>query len=490
MHKVGAMKFTKEAVSVRKSLVLGLACSLAVALAAGCGGSGHVSSQDEVPVVVTMHDAPPTGVTVLSFTVQVTGIKLEGAGISNANVLSNPVTIQLQNLQAGNDILAQTSIKAGTYTDAIITFGSVSATVENESGSSETVGTTTCASASVCQIVPTISQMSTTISSSPFPLTLTAGTPVDLSIDFNVNSSIGSDLSVTPSVTLSASTTALADSNLADIGGVTGTVTSTGTNQFTVTDSATGNSLTLNTGTSTTFGGFSSCTASPEDATCLTKGQTVNVNFGVGDSSPTSLAASAVNLDSGITNGVQATVVAVDPVTQQFTVVVTGTSGTSNGVAVGDEETVTAGTGATFGVESNGATLPAGLDFNGTSNLLVGQTVELDASSVSGANLTADEIMLAPTQFTGTSGTVNGSNVTINGLNGLFTNSGTTAIVADTGTTTTFGGVTGVTGLTNGDEVTVGGLLFGTPTAPVIVAGVVNDQTDLDEEPAAIVARK
>jgi hypothetical protein len=478
---------------VRKNFFLYLACPLVLALAAGCGGSNHgtTGAQNEVPVVVTIHDAPPTGVTVLSFAVQITSIKLEGSGSSNADLLSSPVTVQLQNLQAANEILAQSSAAAGTYSSAVITFGSVTATVQNESGAAITVAGTSCASASVCQISPTISQMSTTFSSSPFPLTLTAGTPVNLSLDFNVNSSIGSDLSVTPTVTLTASTTPLSDSNLADIGGVTGTVTATGSNQFTVTDSATGNSLTLATGTGTTFGGFASCTASPQDSTCVQKNQIVNVNFGVGDGNPTALTASSVNLESGFSQGIQGTVVAVNPSTQTFTVVVTGTSGSVSGVTVGQEEMVTAGTGATFSVESNGATLPAGLTFAGTSNLLVGQTVQLDASSISGSNVTADQVMLAPTQFTGTSGTVNGSNVTINGLNGLFTNAGTTTITADTGASTTFGGVTGVTGLTNGDEVSVNGLLFSTPTAPIVVTQAFDDDTTLaGTTPAVVVAGK
>jgi Domain of unknown function (DUF4382) len=477
---------------VRKKFFFILACPLVLALAAGCGSSNHgtTGAQNEVPVVVTIHDAPPTGVTVLSFAVQITGIKLEGSGSSNANLLSSPVTVQLQNLQTGNEILAQSSAEAGTYSSAVITFGSVSATVQNESGAAITVGGTNCATASVCQITPTINQMSSTISSSPFPLTLTAGTPVNLSLDFNVNSSVGSDLSVTPSVTISASTTPLSDSNLADVGGVTGTVTATGSNQFTIMDSATGNSLTLNTGSSTTFGGFSSCTASPEDATCVQKNQIVNVNFGVGDANPTTLTASSVNLENGFTQGVEGTVVAVNPSTQQFTVVVTGVSGSVTGVQVGDEETVTPGTGATFSVESNGATLPSGLNFTGTSNLLVGQNVQLDASSISGSTITADQVMLAPTQFTGTAGAVNGTNVTINGLNGLFTNAGTTSITADTGATTTFGGVTGVTGLTNGDTVSVSGLLFDTPTAPIVVTSAFDDDTTLAGTTPAIVARR
>jgi hypothetical protein len=485
--QAGAVKVkSREAVNVRKNFSLILACPLVLALAAGCGSSHHgtTGAQNEVPVVVTIHDAPPQGVTVLSFAVQITSIELQGGSTSGStnnsgNLLSNPVTVQLQNLQTGSEILAQSSAAAGTYSGVAVTYGSVSASIQNNSGAAITVGSTSCANAAVCQINPTISQMSTTITSSPFPLTLTAGAPVNLALDFDVNSSLGTDLSVTPTVTVTASTTPLADSNLADIGGITGTVTATGTNQFTVMDSATGNSLAVNTATGTTFGGFSSCTASPADATCVQKNQIVNVNLGVGDNNPTTLTASSVNLENGFTQGIEGTVVAVNPTNNQFTVLVTGTSGSTSGVTVGQEETVTAGTGATFSVESNGATLPSGLDFTGTNNLLVGQNVQLDASSVSGSAVTADQVMLAPTQFTGTAGTVTGSNITINGLNGVFTNSGTTSITADTGATTTFGGVTGLTGVTTGNEVSVNGLLFGTPTAPIVITSAFDDDTTL-----------
>ena len=131
-----------------------------------------------------------------------------------------------------------------------------------------------------------------------------------------------------------------------------------------------------------------------------------------------------------------------------------------------------------FSVQSNGQTLPAGLNFTGISNVAVGQSVLLDSTGFTagtgGANgtLTTDQVMLAPSQFNGTINSLNSTNqaFTVNGLNGVFTDNGVNLVNVDTGTTTTFTGVNGgFTGLANGNQVAVGGLLFETPTGPVLV---------------------
>ena len=79
--------------------------------------------------------------------------------------------------------------------------------------------------------------------------------------------------------------------------------------------------------------------------------------------------------------------------------------------------------------------------------------------------------MLAPTQFTGTINSLNtgSQSFTSNELNGLFTNNDVNQVSVDTGTGTTFTGVTGFSGLASGNNVTMGGLLFQTPNGPVLV---------------------
>ena len=207
---------------MRKVLCYFSAAALALGAMAGCGGSSNNSTNsNEVPVVVTVHDAPPTGVTVVSFSVQVTGITLQGSGSSNVSLLSSPVTVQLQNLGTTSEILAQSSAPAGTYSNTMITYSSPSMTFQNSSGSTQTVGTTSCTIGSFCSVTPTLNQMSTTVTTSPFPITLTKGLPVNIAIDFNIGSSIQSNLTVSPAISVTASTTPLADTNLADITGIT-----------------------------------------------------------------------------------------------------------------------------------------------------------------------------------------------------------------------------------------------------------------------------
>src|SRR5579864_7585877 len=107
---------------MRKAIAYFSAAALALSAMAGCGDSSNGTNANEVPVVVTVHDAAPTGVTVVSFSVQVTGITLQGSGSSNVSLLSNPVTVQLQNLATTSEILADSSAPAGTYSGMMITY--------------------------------------------------------------------------------------------------------------------------------------------------------------------------------------------------------------------------------------------------------------------------------------------------------------------------------------------------------------------------------
>src|SRR5262249_7544231 len=153
-----------------------------------------------------------------------------------------------------------------TYQSMMITFASASATILNSSAQAITVGSTSCAAGTTCTISPMLGTSSDTISTSPFPLTLASGTPVNLAIDFNTQTSLQSDLSVTPAVTVTSSSTALADGNLVDISGVSGQVTATGNNSVTITDANTGASIALTTSSNTKFNNFTSCPAG--DVTC------------------------------------------------------------------------------------------------------------------------------------------------------------------------------------------------------------------------------
>jgi hypothetical protein len=81
-----------------------------------------------------------------------------------------------------------------------------------------------------------------------------------------------------------------------------------------------------------------------------------------------------------------------------------------------------------------------------------------------------------PSQFGGSINALNASSqsFTLSGLNGLFTGNQVNSIAVDTGSNTTFTGVTGgFNGLAVGNITTVGGTLFNSPSGPVLVGGQV-----------------
>ena len=480
---------------MRKVFVLFAAVPFLMALMAGCGGSGHHTTANSVPIVLTIQDQStiPSGLTVVSLTVQVTGVTLQGStgSQSSTSLLSSPVTVNLSNLQTMNELLANTSADAGTFNSIMITFANASATILNNSTTTFTDGTTSCPPATsnttTCTLAPAFNPTSVTISTAPFPLTLTANTPININIDFNTGESFANSngtLSLAPSVTVTTNTTTNATTgNLNDFTNVTGQVTAVGTNQVTVTDTETGQSLTLGTTNNTVFNNFntsSTCTTANTFG-CVQKDQIVSLNFGTTGASGATPTISSISLQNGITQGVTGTVIGVTPGSNTAEVVITGITpafATANsGVKVGQVVTVTTNPQTTFGIQSNGATLPSGLNFASLGDVGVGQSVVLNSTAFTAGTggaagmLTADQVMLAPTQFTGTINSLNAGSqsFTSNELNGLFTNNDVNQVSVDTGTGTTFTGVTGFSGLASGNNVTMGGLLFQTPNGPVLV---------------------
>jgi len=489
---------------VRKAFVRFAAVPFLAALMAGCGSSGHHANSNDVPILLTIQDQPPTGLTIVSFSLQVTGVTLQtGTGAqSSVSLLSSPVTVNLSNLQTMNDLLANTSAAAGTYDSMMITFANASVTILNNSSTTFTDGTTSCPPATsnsqTCILAPAFNPTSVTISSSPFPLTLNANTPVNINIDFNSSESVtntSGTLSLAPSVTVTTNTTTnTTTGNLNDFTNVPGQVTSVGSNQITVTDVETGQSLTLGTTNSTVFNNFNTSTTCTTANTfgCVQNGQIVMLDFGSSGASGSTPTISSISLENGITQGVQGTVIAVDTSANTAEVVITGVTpafaSANTGAAVGQLVTVSTSPQTTFSIAANGTTIPAGLNFAGIGDVTVGQSVELDSTAFTAGTggapgtMTSDQVLLVPTEFNGTINSLNATDqsFTTNGLNGVFTDNGVNQVLVDTGTSTTFNGVTGFTGLANGNNVAVGGLLFETPTGPVVVGqqvGVVTTTT-------------
>jgi hypothetical protein len=473
---------------VRKKISALSVFPLVVAFIAGCGGSSHhTTTVNEVPVVLSISDQP-SNVGVLSFDLQITGACLltnsnaSATSCSGAqNLITSPVTVQLEDLQTSqeSDVLASTQVPAGTYTAVLLTFGTSQAAVNVDPNTTDNDSQTpadSCTAAAtptVCELTPVVNPASVTV---PFTTAavLTAGQPANIAIDFNVASSLveatagtTNTFTISPTFTATDNTTAGTDGNLLDVSQVTGTVTNVSSTGFTFTDSATGQSMTLATGTNTTFNGFGTC--SPANLACVQTNQDVTVNLGVSDTSPLTQTATSVTDNGGIAfgQGFQGTVIQTGAT--PMILVTSVPAGNTQNVTVGETLTlVPPATSAGFSVAlPAGQTLPAGVSFAGAGDLVDGQNVLIDSTGVVTAGgvstSTADQVVLEPTQFSGTLSSITSPNVTVNGLNNFFLDNNIQNVNFETGTQTTFGGTvatTGFNGLTVGDQTDMNGFLF------------------------------
>jgi len=486
------VNFPEEEFYVRKNILVLAVLPLLIAFIAGCGGSGHHTTPPpaEVPVVVTVSDQPPAGVNVVSFDLSITGACLLTSAEAGAtscsgaqSLISSSETIQFANLQtpAQSDVVANTTVAAGTYTGVLLTFGTGNATVTVDPGDTFTDGTTTCNNTGttplVCQLAPTVSSTTVTANFSA-PVTLTSGTPAQIAIDLNVGSSLVNTtgtLSINPSVTVTENSTVGTDGNLVDVSQVTGTVTAVSASSVTITDSATGQSLTINvpsTAVITNYPTSATCTTANTLA-CVQTGNVITVGLGANGTTSLSYNATSIAGNPGFnsTTAFEATIVQTTPTVEA--VITAVPSGNTDSLTVGQVVTLNA-TGATFST-SSANTLPG--QFLTPADFVVGQNVLIDASAFTAAApptlaiVTADFIELLPTQIAGNADNLASPNFTIDGLNTFYTGNGVTSINAQTGSFTTYNGtVTGFSGLTASSPYFYDGYLLnnpGTPGVPV-----------------------
>ena len=477
---------------MRKKIITLSALPLLLAFIGGCGGSGHHTTPPppaEVPVVVTVSDQPPTGINVFSFQLTITGgclLTSAEAGATSCTGAQNlfpvaPDTIQFANLgtPVASDVVSNADVQAGTYTGVLLMFGTGTATVTVDPGSDFTDGNgTTCDNTAgttplVCQLAPAVSSSTVTANFSA-PVTLTSGTPVQIAIDLNVGSSLVNTtgtLSINPTATVTENSTVGTDGNLVDVSQVTGTVTAVTASSVTITDSATGESLTLNVPSTTVVTNF------PTSATCTTANtfacvQTGNVvTVGIGANGTTSLGLNATSIAGNpgfnSTTAFEATIVQTTPTVEA--VITAVPSGNTDTLTVGQVVTLNA-TGATFST-SSANTLPG--QFLTPADFVVGQNVLIDASAFTAAApptlaiATADFVELLPTEINGTADDLAMPNLTIDSLDSFFTGNGITAVDAQTGSFTTFNGTVANFGdITTGEPLSFDGFLENNPATP------------------------
>jgi hypothetical protein len=453
-------------------------------LGSGCGtrplGGGGASSGSNVPFTLAVTDQPPSGVTVLSFTITITGAVLQP---NNVSVLNAPVTLEVTQLQTDTDLLANMSIPTGTYTDLVLTFSNPTVTFLNQA-----VPIGTCAVGSICQLPEVTSPSTVDFNTGALPLTATNGTPVALLLDFSLNNLLQPDMTVNLAApggfALTQFQNVTSSTVLGQSGDVAGVVTSVGTNQFTFT-TLTGMSVTAATSSSTQFF-FPSTECTGNDFNCITTGELISADLsllGDGSFQAATVAFEDVTGNTGISGTLVNINTAVNPPT--FGIVIRGSAPTPDGINIGDQATVTIQPTAKFFIDNDVLGLATGFTFASVADLVVGQEVlvRADALQTDPDTISTTQIVLRQSEWTANVGAINVGQGTfgLGSLPSLFTSAlptNITTLRVNTSSSTQFLNLTpaGVGGLAAQNPVSVKGLIFNTILAigqPSVAATVV-----------------
>jgi hypothetical protein len=458
-----------------------LAVVLTMGLLVGCGGGSSNIVPPPVPqsaqVSVSVTDAPPAGVTVISFEVSLTGASLNPGNVDLLNG-KPPIRIEVKKLETEAAFLSTGSVAAGNYTSLNLIFTNPELTFMNNTGSI----LAGCASGAVCEIKPA-GTLTSTVNGT---FNVTSGTQTGLLVDVNLNTllsiTLGVDFSAAGAVTTTQQTKK-AEGELEDLDDINGIVKSPASSQFTLQTTDLG-SITVNVDSNTQFKDFASCTAA--NFTCVKDGQSIEADLLV--MAAGTFLARKIELHDDVAEAaddeLDGLVFKIDSPTQFEMVVIDELRDVAN-VAVGNPVVVTlqtTGGGTSFRVDAKGLTIPVSLQnafeaATDTSQLLAGQTVQVRKRAMSGGpapaaiTITTDRVRLRMTRFSATvSGAPAGNNFNIGGLPGLFTGAGISQIQVQTSSQTNFENVAAVSGLADGNKVSLRGLLFASTPNPVLIA--------------------
>jgi hypothetical protein len=454
---------------------------MAAGFLAGCGGSYNAMAPppgaQAAQVSLAVTDAPPAGVTVISFEVSVTGATLSPG---NVDLLGGkgPVRIEVKKLETESAFLSTATVAAANYTSLSLTFANPELTFQNNSGTA----LAGCANGAVCQIKPTGTL--TSMLNGTFYVTSASqnGFLVDLNLASIISSSLAVDFSAANAVSATQKTTT-GGGELQEVEDADGIVMSPANNQFTL-QTADFGAISVATDGNTEFEDFGVCAAA--NFTCLADGQSIEADLELMGSG--GFLAKKIELRDNAAEAaddeLDGMVFKVDSATQFEIVVIDELRAVTN-VSLGDPVVVmlqTAGGGTSFRVDANGLSVPSSLQqaFEGasdTSQLMPGQTVQVRKRSMTGGPapaaiaVTTDRVRLRDTRFTATvSGAVNGNNFNIVGLPGLLTGAGINAIQAQTSSETNFENASAISALVEGNTVSLRGLLFMSAPNPVLVS--------------------
>jgi hypothetical protein len=454
----------------------------------GGGGGGNTT------LSLTMTDTPlATGASILSFKVTVTGVSLTPSTGKPVSLTLNPATpiVELTHLQSDSAFLGTSTVPSGNYTSAAISFSSPDIVLMNQTTGALTGGTTACPVSAVtpCEFRPATSGM-ITLSTAPFPLTLTSNQQTGLSLDFNLNNAITTtngavsvdftQANVLKAVTLPRTGTPTGALDLVE--DFTGVITTISGNSVTI-HSDTKGTITAVANSSTTFN-IDPTVCSAQNITCLGANKTVSIDASLNlDGTMTLLEADL--LDNVSVDEVEGTVTSVNSSTQQFSLVLSNKIAVSANTALtnatpGNVVQVSLGSAPIFSVDTKGLAIPPASisGFSSLTAMFNGQTIRVRASTASVVNNTlqvsTNSVLL---RFSSVS-----ARVSITPASPFFSVDTTTLpvffnVVAGNAQvqvfqTTQFDGVTNLTGLVVGDSVSMRALLIENSVPPFFAAKV------------------
>lgn len=432
---------------------LGWIVAAGAMLLASCGGGSSINPPPGggglASTAVLLRDAPPAGTTVITFEITLTSATLNPGSVP---LLPAPLRVEVKQFEVESALLALRSVPPGQYDSITVTIANPEMTIMDAAG--------------VREIKPPLNSSSATFNFNP-KLNVTADSSLGLLIDFDINASVQNNLSVTPTITASllpAQGQAQVVEELEDVFGEITAIDST-SSSFTLRESATGLSLNVRTDANTEFKDGLTNFAS------LKVGQTVEVDLRV--QSGGTLLAKKVEMEQAeneLEDELEGVLVGL-PAANQFQMVLNKKTPLTFPVDVGTVLTVTMDTNTSFRIDNDGVNI-SGLNFLSSSDLLIGQTVEVEkASGSSNTSPLAKRVTLKKGSISGqVSSAPSGTDFGLGGLSSLFTANSVNNIIVRTTPETNFEDISGLSALTVGRNVSVRGWLFKTSGAPVLVA--------------------
>jgi len=458
----------------RQYALIGL---LIVALVAGCSGSKNPGPPPATtsPVSLTMTDAPPANVSVEAFQALFTAAVLKP---NDQSLILSPTLVEITRLQTGSLFISTVNVAPGTYTTIDLSLANPDLTFKNDTGATITVAGVTCLTGTVCEIKPAAAG-TVTLNLVP-PLVVAANSPTGLQVDVNLNNLINGSLAVSFTTASGYSIAQLPlpgrpPGQLDEFDDLMGIVANKDAinNKFNL-QTTLGN-FTVSVDGTTGFLDFTTCPAN--NFTCVTNGQVVKVDLRllpVG-----TFLAKVIELeDAAADDELEGVITSVDSSTQ-FKMVVLSQLRPVAGVSVGNPITVALQAGTSFQVDTDGLTVPAGLQVGfeaatDTAQLLPGQEVEVRVRTLAVGPpivVATNRVRLRFSRFTANvAGAPAFSIFNVGSLPSVFTSAGVAQIQVQTSPQTIFEGVTDTSGLADGNSVSLEGLLFKAIPNPILVA--------------------